>query len=124
MQMIVMLYLDVNQQMLDNVILRYTVVVCLSLSLSVSLSLCSMSLSVSLSLSLMDTPLPQVYIRRAYIAYEVNCLQHRELQGDMSMVEFKFLLPRSHPNRYNTQIIMPQNMYLKYTSLYKLKQCF
>ena len=45
MQMIVMLYLDVNQQMLDNVILRYTVVVCLCLSLS-------------LSLSLMDSPLP------------------------------------------------------------------
>ena len=86
MQMIVMMYLDVNQQMLYNVILRYTVVVCLCLSLS-------------LSLSLMDSPLPQVYIRRAYIAYEVNCLQHRELQGDMSMVEFKFLLPRSHPNR-------------------------
>lgn len=43
--------------------------------------------------------IPQVYVRRAYIAYEVNCLQHRELNGDMSMVEFKFLLPRSHPNR-------------------------
>lgn len=41
-----------------------------------------------------------MYVRRAYIAYEVNCLQHRELNGDMSMVEFKFLLPRSHPNRW------------------------
>ncbi|KAK3098334.1 hypothetical protein FSP39_018526, partial [Pinctada imbricata] len=41
----------------------------------------------------------EVYIRRAYIAYEVNCLQHRELERDLCVVEFKFLLPRSHPNR-------------------------
>ncbi|XP_078337630.1 acetyl-CoA carboxylase-like isoform X9 [Crassostrea virginica] len=53
----------------------------------------------------------EVYIRRAYIAYEVNCLQHRELQGDMSMVEFKFLLPRSHPNRM---------MVMRYDSLDKM----
>eukprot|EP00105_Crassostrea_gigas_P046074 XP_019930222.1 PREDICTED: acetyl-CoA carboxylase-like [Crassostrea gigas] len=53
----------------------------------------------------------EVYVRRAYIAYEVNCLQHRELNGDMSMVEFKFLLPRSHPNRM---------MVMRYDSLDKM----
>ncbi|XP_062596285.1 acetyl-CoA carboxylase 1-like isoform X10 [Saccostrea cucullata] len=53
----------------------------------------------------------EVYIRRAYIAYEVNCLQHRELNGDMSMVEFRFLLPRSHPNRL---------MVMRYDSLDKM----
>ncbi|KAK3576974.1 hypothetical protein CHS0354_005975 [Potamilus streckersoni] len=41
----------------------------------------------------------EVYIRRAYIAYELNCLQHRELDDDVCTVEFRFLLPRSHPNR-------------------------
>uniref|UniRef100_A0A8W8JHP3 Acetyl-CoA carboxylase n=1 Tax=Magallana gigas TaxID=29159 RepID=A0A8W8JHP3_MAGGI len=53
----------------------------------------------------------EVYVRRAYIAYEVNCLQHRELNGDMSMVEFNFLLPRSHPNRM---------MVMRYDSLDKM----
>ncbi|CAC5416435.1 ACACA [Mytilus coruscus] len=41
----------------------------------------------------------EVYIRRAYIAYDVNCVQHCEIDEDLCIVEFKFLLPRSHPNR-------------------------
>ncbi|XP_055889242.1 acetyl-CoA carboxylase-like isoform X3 [Biomphalaria glabrata] len=41
----------------------------------------------------------EVYIRRAYIAYEMNCMQHCQLGDGKCVVEFKFLLPRSHPNR-------------------------
>ncbi|KAH9518470.1 hypothetical protein Btru_016876 [Bulinus truncatus] len=41
----------------------------------------------------------EVYIRRAYIAYEMNCMQHSQLGNGRCVVEFKFLLPRSHPNR-------------------------
>ena len=41
----------------------------------------------------------EVYIRRAYTAYDVNCVKHCEIDEDLCIVEFKFLLPRSHPNR-------------------------
>ncbi|XP_064627568.1 acetyl-CoA carboxylase-like isoform X4 [Lineus longissimus] len=41
----------------------------------------------------------EVYVRRAYIAYELTCLQHNEI-GDLYLVEFHFLLPTSHPNRF------------------------
>nr|WDE40200.1 acetyl-CoA carboxylase [Tegillarca granosa] len=41
----------------------------------------------------------EVYVRRAYIAYEVNCLQHCKLDDGSCVIEFRFLLPRSHPNR-------------------------
>lgn len=41
----------------------------------------------------------EVYIRRAYIAYDLNCLVHRQLPTGMCVVEFRFVLPRSHPNR-------------------------
>ncbi|XP_071137494.1 acetyl-CoA carboxylase-like isoform X4 [Mytilus edulis] len=44
----------------------------------------------------------EVYIRRAYIAYDVNCVQHCEIDEDLCIVEFKFLLPRSHPNRHDS----------------------
>ncbi|XP_048240447.1 acetyl-CoA carboxylase-like isoform X4 [Haliotis rufescens] len=41
----------------------------------------------------------EVYVRRAYIAYELHCLQHCMLEDGLRVVEFRFLLPRSHPNR-------------------------
>ncbi|XP_045594879.2 acetyl-CoA carboxylase isoform X3 [Procambarus clarkii] len=41
----------------------------------------------------------EVYVRRAYISYELPCLRHKELAGGVSVVFFKFLLPSSHPNR-------------------------
>ncbi|XP_042208168.1 acetyl-CoA carboxylase-like [Homarus americanus] len=41
----------------------------------------------------------EVYVRRAYISYELTCLQHKELHGGVCVVFFKFLLPSSHPNR-------------------------
>ena len=41
----------------------------------------------------------EVYIRRSYISYELNCLQHLKLSGDLPMVHFQFLLPSAHPNR-------------------------
>lgn len=41
----------------------------------------------------------QVYVRRGYIAYELNSLQHRELPDGTCFVEFQFMLPSSHPNR-------------------------
>jgi len=41
----------------------------------------------------------EVYVRRAYTSYELTCLQHQELYGNMCIVQFQFLLPSSHPNR-------------------------
>ncbi|KAB7507632.1 Acetyl-CoA carboxylase [Armadillidium nasatum] len=41
----------------------------------------------------------EVYVRRAYISYELTCLQHKELSKDVCIVFFQFLLPSSHPNR-------------------------
>uniref|UniRef100_A0A3P8VUQ0 acetyl-CoA carboxylase n=1 Tax=Cynoglossus semilaevis TaxID=244447 RepID=A0A3P8VUQ0_CYNSE len=43
----------------------------------------------------------EVYVRRAYIAYELNSVQHRELKDNTCIVEFQFMLPTSHPNRGN-----------------------
>ncbi|KAG9333639.1 hypothetical protein JZ751_010790, partial [Albula glossodonta] len=41
----------------------------------------------------------KVYVRRAYIAYELNSVQHRQLKDNTCIVEFQFMLPSSHPNR-------------------------
>ncbi|XP_069956208.1 acetyl-CoA carboxylase isoform X2 [Cherax quadricarinatus] len=41
----------------------------------------------------------EVYVRRAYISYDLTCLCHKELHGGVCVVFFKFLLPSSHPNR-------------------------
>uniref|UniRef100_A0A8D2IGK1 Acetyl-CoA carboxylase beta n=1 Tax=Urocitellus parryii TaxID=9999 RepID=A0A8D2IGK1_UROPR len=41
----------------------------------------------------------KVYVRRGYIAYELNSLQHRQLPDGTCVVEFQFMLPSSHPNR-------------------------
>ncbi|KAK2537344.1 Acaca [Columba guinea] len=43
----------------------------------------------------------EVYVRRAYIAYELNSVQHRQLRDNTCVVEFQFMLPTSHPNRGN-----------------------
>uniref|UniRef100_A0A670JIU8 acetyl-CoA carboxylase n=1 Tax=Podarcis muralis TaxID=64176 RepID=A0A670JIU8_PODMU len=43
----------------------------------------------------------EVYVRRAYIAYELNSLQHRQLTDGTCVVEFQFMLPSSHPNRWD-----------------------
>ncbi|XP_039612650.1 acetyl-CoA carboxylase 1 isoform X1 [Polypterus senegalus] len=43
----------------------------------------------------------EVYVRRAYIAYELNSVQHRQLKDGTCVVEFQFMLPSSHPNRGN-----------------------
>ncbi|KAJ8379366.1 hypothetical protein SKAU_G00001440 [Synaphobranchus kaupii] len=41
----------------------------------------------------------EVYVRRGYIAYELNSLQHHQLQDGTCAVDFQFMLPTSHPNR-------------------------
>ncbi|AWP07055.1 putative acetyl-CoA carboxylase-like [Scophthalmus maximus] len=41
----------------------------------------------------------EVYVRRAYIAYELNSIQHHQLQEGTCAVDFQFMLPSSHPNR-------------------------
>ncbi|XP_074868764.1 acetyl-CoA carboxylase 2 isoform X2 [Carettochelys insculpta] len=46
----------------------------------------------------------EVYVRRAYIAYELNSLQHRQLSDGTCVVEFQFMLPSSHPNRMSLPI--------------------
>lgn len=44
----------------------------------------------------------EVYVRRAYTSYELACLQHLELSGEVPLVHFQFLLPTAHPNRLST----------------------
>uniref|UniRef100_A0A5F8ARL9 acetyl-CoA carboxylase n=1 Tax=Macaca mulatta TaxID=9544 RepID=A0A5F8ARL9_MACMU len=46
----------------------------------------------------------KVYVRRGYIAYELNSLQHRQLPDGTCVVEFQFMLPSSHPNRMTVPI--------------------
>ncbi|XP_026541261.1 acetyl-CoA carboxylase 2 isoform X1 [Notechis scutatus] len=46
----------------------------------------------------------EVYVRRAYIAYELNSLQHRQLLDGTCVVEFQFMLPSSHPNRMSVPV--------------------
>ncbi|KAJ8978777.1 hypothetical protein NQ317_015501 [Molorchus minor] len=41
----------------------------------------------------------EVYVRRAYTSYDISCLQHLELSGEVPVVHFTFMLPPSHPNR-------------------------
>ncbi|XP_058230846.1 acetyl-CoA carboxylase 1 isoform X6 [Hemibagrus wyckioides] len=41
----------------------------------------------------------EVYVRRGYIAYELNSLQHHQLKDGTCAVHFQFMLPSSHPNR-------------------------
>ncbi|KAM4709981.1 acetyl-CoA carboxylase 2 isoform 2-T2 [Discoglossus pictus] len=46
----------------------------------------------------------EVYVRRGYIAYELNSLQHHQLVDGSCVVEFQFMLPSSHPNRMSLPI--------------------
>lgn len=41
----------------------------------------------------------EVYVRRSYIAYELNSVQHYTLSTNDSLVEFQLKLPTTHPNR-------------------------
>ncbi|KAG5900051.1 hypothetical protein JTB14_016026 [Gonioctena quinquepunctata] len=41
----------------------------------------------------------EVYVRRSFTSYDINCLQHLELSGEVPLVHFIFMLPPSHPNR-------------------------
>ncbi|XP_018604528.1 acetyl-CoA carboxylase isoform X4 [Scleropages formosus] len=47
----------------------------------------------------------EVYVRRAYIAYELNSLQHHQLQDGTCALDFQFMLPTSHPNRNFDEVI-------------------
>uniref|UniRef100_A0A803SPN3 acetyl-CoA carboxylase n=1 Tax=Anolis carolinensis TaxID=28377 RepID=A0A803SPN3_ANOCA len=40
----------------------------------------------------------EVYVRRAYVAYELQGLQHRPLTDGTCLLQFQFRLPSSHPN--------------------------
>ncbi|XP_052412557.1 acetyl-CoA carboxylase isoform X3 [Carassius gibelio] len=46
----------------------------------------------------------EVYVRRGYIAYELNSLQHHQLQDGTCAVDFQFMLPSSHPNRFSVPV--------------------
>ncbi|TSO98495.1 Acetyl-CoA carboxylase 2 [Bagarius yarrelli] len=47
----------------------------------------------------------EVYVRRAYIAYELNSLQHHQMKDSTCAVHFQFMLPSSHPNRCFDEVI-------------------
>ncbi|CAD7077022.1 unnamed protein product [Hermetia illucens] len=51
----------------------------------------------------------EVYVRRAYISYELTCLQHLELSGEVPLVHFQFLLPSAHPNSLKLRIKVDSN---------------
>ena len=42
----------------------------------------------------------EVYVRRAFISYDLTCLQHQRLPQGQTAVHFQFLLPQSHPSRF------------------------
>ncbi len=44
----------------------------------------------------------EVYLRRSYIAYELNSVQHYFLSNGDCLVEFQLQLPSNHPNRINS----------------------
>ncbi|EDV27057.1 uncharacterized protein TRIADDRAFT_22916, partial [Trichoplax adhaerens] len=46
----------------------------------------------------------EVYVRRSYQAYELKSLKHEKLSGNKWLVEFRFLLPSSHPHRVSMNI--------------------
>ncbi|XP_049645344.1 acetyl-CoA carboxylase 2 [Suncus etruscus] len=61
----------------------------------------------------------EVYVRRGYIAYELNSLQHRQLPDGTFVVEFQFMLPSSHPNRMAVPISITNPDLLRHsTELY------
>lgn len=62
----------------------------------------------------------EVYIRRAFISYDVEGLQHQRLPQGQSCVHFQFLLPQSHPNRsFQTMRSMaPQDYSYTYRDTY------
>lgn len=45
----------------------------------------------------------EVYIQRAYTAYELSTIQHIHLSSGHVVIDFMFLLPSSHPNRLSVQ---------------------
>ncbi|KAK7582615.1 hypothetical protein V9T40_014060 [Parthenolecanium corni] len=50
----------------------------------------------------------EVYVRRVYISYELTCIQHLELSGEIPLVHFQFMLPSSHPNRQKISSMIQQ----------------
>ncbi|XP_054291063.1 acetyl-CoA carboxylase-like isoform X2 [Macrosteles quadrilineatus] len=51
----------------------------------------------------------EVYVRRVYISYDLTCLQHLELSGEIPLIHFQFLLPSSHPNRQKHSDALKEN---------------
>jgi hypothetical protein len=45
----------------------------------------------------------EVYLRRSYIAYELNSVQHYFLSNGDCLVEFQLQLPSNHPNRLSSK---------------------
>ncbi|KAB1255557.1 Acetyl-CoA carboxylase 2 [Camelus dromedarius] len=58
----------------------------------------------------------KVYVRRGYIAYELNSLQHRQLPDGTCVVEFQFMLPSSHPNRMAAPISVTNPELLRHST--------
>nr|XP_032525604.1 acetyl-CoA carboxylase-like [Danaus plexippus plexippus] len=52
----------------------------------------------------------EVYVRRAYTSYDITCLQHLALSGELGVVHFQFVLPTGHPNSINQTAIRNQEL--------------
>ncbi|XP_030632156.1 acetyl-CoA carboxylase isoform X2 [Chanos chanos] len=59
----------------------------------------------------------EVYVRRAYIAYKLRSVQHKQLCDGTCVVQFEFMLPPSHPNRMYLPVNTSQDRFGDMTSL-------
>ncbi|MEQ2196491.1 hypothetical protein XENOCAPTIV_030555 [Xenoophorus captivus] len=63
----------------------------------------------------------EVYVRRAYIAYELNSVQHRQLKDNTCVVEFQFMLPTSHPNRKQVNCEVDQRFHREFPKFFTFR---
>ncbi|XP_033978244.1 acetyl-CoA carboxylase isoform X1 [Trematomus bernacchii] len=64
----------------------------------------------------------EVYVRRAYIAYELNSIQHHQLQDGTCAVDFQFMLPTSHPNRGSSPTLNRCPVPVSGSSVFKMRR--
>ncbi|XP_030647474.1 acetyl-CoA carboxylase 2 [Chanos chanos] len=64
----------------------------------------------------------EVYVRRAYIAYELNSLQHHQLLDGTCAVDFQFMLPSSHPNRGSSPTLNRVSVAVSSSTQFEMKR--
>ncbi|XP_074494152.1 acetyl-CoA carboxylase isoform X1 [Sebastes fasciatus] len=64
----------------------------------------------------------EVYVRRGYIAYELNSIQHHQLPDGTCAVDFQFMLPSSHPNRGSSPTLNRVPVPVSGSSFFKMRR--